>query len=121
MILLESLHHISLGCSDLERTADFYENTLGFDITERSETHLVVYIDPIGVRFNLISDYESRANQPGEGSLAYILDVDDFTSAINNLEALDIEIVEGPMAIEGGESLLIQDPDGHFMELFYQD
>lgn len=121
MILLESLHHISLGCADLEKTAHFYENILGFDVTERGETHLVVYVDPIGVRFNLIEGYEPSSSQPGEASLAYILDVDDFTDAINNLEEQDIEIVEGPLAIEGGESLLIQDPDGHYLECFYQD
>ena len=121
MILLESLHHISLGSSNLDRTAEFYENVLDMEIVERSETHLLVYLEPIAIRFNLVKDYEARATQPSEGSLSYILDVDDFTNAITGLEEKEIEILEGPIAIEGGESLLIQDPDGHFIELFYRD
>ena len=121
MILLESLHHISLGSADLDRTAEFYEQVLDMEIVERSESHLLVYLEPIALRFNLVKDYEARATHPSEGSLSYILDVDDFTNAITGLEEKEVEILEGPIAIEGGESLLIQDPDGHFIELFYRE
>ncbi|MCB1173133.1 MAG: VOC family protein [Leptospiraceae bacterium] len=121
MILLESIHHISMGSADLARTVAFYEGILDFELVEQSDAHVILYLDPIALRFNLVDDYEGRNAHPRESALAFILDVDDFTNAINDLEESEIEILEGPIAIEGGESLLIQDPDGHFLELFYRE
>jgi catechol 2,3-dioxygenase-like lactoylglutathione lyase family enzyme len=121
MILLEGLHHISLGSADLQRSIDFYENVLDFDVVESSEKHALVHLDPVSLRLNLVPGYRSQITNPGETSLAFILDVDDFTNAISELEKKSIEIIKGPIAIEGGESLLISDPDGHLIELFYNE
>ncbi|MCB1308785.1 MAG: VOC family protein [Leptospiraceae bacterium] len=121
MILLEGLHHISLGSSNLDRSVDFYQNILGFDLLEQTETYALVHLDPITVRFNFIDGFQSAITNPGEVSLSYVLDVDDFTSAIEELEENEINIIKGPLAIEGGESLLISDPDGHLIELFYTE
>ncbi len=121
MILLEGLHHISLGSSDLDRAVTFYEGVLDFDVVERSDKFALLHLDPIYIRLNLIAGYRSAIKNPGETSLSFILDVDDFTNAISDLEEKGIEIIKGPIAIEGGESLLISDPDGHLIELFYNE
>ncbi|MBX7058030.1 MAG: VOC family protein [Leptospirales bacterium] len=121
MILLEGLHHISLGSSDLDRAIAFYQDVLDFDLAERSDKFALLHLDPFYVRLNLISGYRAAVKNPGETSLAFILDVDDFTNAIAELEEKSIEIIKGPIAIDGGESLLISDPDGHLIELFYNE
>ncbi|MCB1327476.1 MAG: VOC family protein [Spirochaetales bacterium] len=120
MILLEGLHHISLGTADLERSVEFYQNVLGFDLLEREELYAVLNLDPIAVRFNLVQNYKAAVTNPGEFSFAYVLDVDDFTNALEELESRGVEI-KGPLAIEGGESMVIKDPDGHLIELFYNE
>ena len=121
MILLEGMHHISLGSTDLDRSIRFYRDIFDFELIEQSEQHAILRIEPFALRFNLIAGYQCPTKNPGETSLAFILDMDDFTEAINELESNDIEIIKGPLAIKGGESLLVADPDGHLIELFYQD
>lgn len=120
-ILLEGLHHISLGSSNLKRSAEFYQNILDFELVEESESHVVLSLDPITIRLNLVASYTSPIQNPGIFSLSFSLDVDDFTNAIAELEESEIEIKTGPVAIEGGESLLIADPDGNLLELFYRE
>lgn len=121
MVLLEGLHHISLGTADLQKATEFYREILEFEVQEEADTHVILHLDPVSIRLNFIEGYQASANSPAEASVAFILDVDDFTNAISDLEEAGIDIVEGPLAIENGESLLIQDPDGHFLELFYQE
>src|SRR5262245_54107855 len=117
MILVEGLHHISLGCSNLSRSVAFYRDLLDFELEEEGPRFAVLHLDPISIRLNLLDGYKSHIKNPGETSLSFILDVDDFTNAISELESKDIEIIKGPVAIEGGESILISDPDGNLIEL----
>ncbi len=124
MILLENLHHISLGSANIERTITFYRDIFDFEITTPLDTtkqYVVLRLDPLCIRFNFISNYHCTTRNPGETSFAFVLDVDDFTEAIHELEEKQIEIIKGPLSIENGESLLITDPDGHLIELFYQE
>lgn len=120
-MILEGLHHISLGSSNLERSIEFYSEVLGFEPLEQSDSFAVLNMDPIRIRLNFIEGYTSRTDNPGEVSLSFILDVDDFTDAIEELEAAGINIIKGPVMIEGGESILIGDPDGNLVELFYRE
>lgn len=121
MVLLEGLHHISLGCSNLKKSLEFYCDLLDFELLEESKNYALVRLDPISIRLNLIDGYKAVAQNPGEISLSFILDVDDFTDAINELEEKGINILKGPVMIEGGESILIADPDGNLIEFFYNE
>lgn len=120
-MILESLHHISMGSSDLQRSIAFYSDVLGFELLEESESYVFLNMDPVRIRLNFIEGYTSPVKNPGEVSLSFILDVDDFTDAIEELENQEIEIIKGPVMIEGGESVLISDPDGNLIELFYKE
>ncbi len=121
IVILEGLHHISLGSSDLKRSIAFYTNILDFESVEESEGHAMLHLDPVHIRLNYIEGYRSRVQNPGEICLSFILDVDDFTDALEELESQGIEIIKGPVVIEGGESILISDPDGNLLELFYNE
>jgi len=121
MILLEGLHHISLGCSDLKRSLAFYRDILDFEVLEETPCYSLVRLDPVTLRLNHIEGYRSAVQNPGETSLSFILDVDDFTDALKDLEQKKVEILKGPVMIEGGEAILIADPDGHLIELFYNE
>ena len=121
MILLEGLSHISLGSSDLKRSVTFYRDLLDFEVQEEESNFAILRLDPLSIRLNLLEGYSSQITNPGESCLSFILDVDDFTTAIGELETMNIEILKGPVPIEGGESLLIADPDGNLIELFYKE
>ncbi len=120
-MLLEGLHHISLGCSDLKRSTDFYTEILDFDLVEEADSYIILHLDPVNIRLNFVEGFRSKVENPGETSLSFILDVDDFTEALSELEEQSIEIIKGPIMIEGGESVLIADPDGNLLELFYKE
>ncbi len=121
MILLEGLHHISFGSSDLKRSVEFYQDLLGLELMEEGEQHALLEQGAVSIRLNLIPNYKSPLTNPGELSMSFSLDVDDFTNALQELEEKEIEILTGPVGIEGGESLLISDPDGNLIELFYKE
>ncbi|MBI3394516.1 MAG: VOC family protein [Spirochaetia bacterium] len=121
MILVEGLHHISLGSSNLKRSIAFYRDLLDFELVEEEAKHAVVRLDPISIRLNVLDGYKARVENPGETSLSFILDVDDFTDAIQELEDKTVAIIKGPVQIEGGEAVLIADPDGNLIELFYRE
>lgn len=121
MILLEGLHHISFGSSDLKRSVEFYQDLLGLELLEEGEQHALLEQGAVSIRLNLIPNYKSPLTNPGELSMSFSLDVDDFTNALQELEEKEIEILTGPVSIEGGESLLISDPDGNLIELFYKE
>lgn len=121
MILLEGLAHIALGCSNLERSVAFYQDLLDFEVLEQEGGYAVLRLDPIALRLNLLSGYRAPTQNPAENSLSFILDVDDFTNAITELEQAGVEILKGPLPIQGGESILIADPDGNLIELFYRE
>ncbi len=121
MILLESLHRISLGCGDIQKSVAFYRDILDFEVLEEEDTHAVVHLDPLTLRLNYMENYKNPISNPAEFSFSFVLDVDDFTNAIMELEQNNVEILKGPVAIDGGESLLISDPSGNMIELFYQE
>jgi predicted enzyme related to lactoylglutathione lyase len=52
---------------------------------------------------------------------SFILDIDDFTEALQEIEANGIKIIAGPNEISGGENVLIADPAGNTIELYYQE
>ena len=121
MILLEGLSHISIGTSDLARSITFYRDLLDFEVVEEDSDFALLRLDPVTLRLNFIENYSESAKSPGEHCMSFVLDVDDFTNAITDLEENKIEILEGPVPIDGGESVLIADPDGNFIELSYTE
>lgn len=121
MVLVEGLHHISLGSSDLKRSIEFYTELMDFELVEESDSYAFLHLDPVHIRLNYVEGYRSRVENPGETSLSFILDVDDFTQALQEMDEKGIDIIKGPVVIEGGEAILISDPDGNLLELFYNE
>jgi catechol 2,3-dioxygenase-like lactoylglutathione lyase family enzyme len=121
MIVLESLDHISLGSSNLKKSIEFYVDVLDFEVAEETDRFAILQLDHFCLRLNHIDGYVCQHENPSAFSLSFIVDVDDFTNAIAELEEKDIPIVVGPVVIEGGESMVIRDPDGNWIELFYRE
>ncbi|MCS7204836.1 MAG: VOC family protein [Leptospiraceae bacterium] len=121
MIVIENFDHISLGTANLKKAVEFYREILDCDVLEQNDKYALLEIDRIIIKFNYIPNYKFPINNPAGFTISFSLDVDDFTDAIIELEKNSIPIVHGPIPIEGGESLLIKDPDGHWIELLYKE
>ena len=117
MIVIEALDHIKVPASDLEKSVEFYTMVLDFETIESAEEYaLITFDDKIVIKLVAVEN----ANPGDQPFLSFILDVDDFTEALQELEKNDdIEIVSGPNAQENGENILIKDPAGNILELYY--
>jgi catechol 2,3-dioxygenase-like lactoylglutathione lyase family enzyme len=121
MVVIENLDHISLGTSNLEKSIAFYSDILDCEVIEKNEKFALLELDRIIIKLNYIPDYKFPIKNPAAFTISFNLDVDDFTNAIIELEEKKIPIVYGPIPVEGGETLLIKDPDGHWIELKYKE
>lgn len=121
MVVIENLDHISLGTANLKKSLEFYRDILDCEILEETDKYAIIELDRILIKLNLIPNYKFPVTNPAAFTFSFCLDVDDFTNAIIELEEKNIPIVHGPIPIEGGETLLIRDPDGHWIELQYKE
>lgn len=119
MIVIEALDHIKVPASDLEKSLEFYTMVLDFEKIESKSTDeyaLITFDDKVVIKLVAVES----ANPGDQPLLSFILDVDDFTEALQDLEKNgDIEIVSGPNAQDNGENILIKDPAGNILELYY--
>jgi len=117
------LHHTALISSDVERTVRFYQDVLGFPLTEMVEnrdyagsTH---FFFDIG-HGNLLAFFDLPGLDLGEYAevlgglhhLAISVDPDHWAQLRARLEAAGVEYTE-----ESGSSLYFRDPDGARLEL----
>jgi predicted enzyme related to lactoylglutathione lyase len=119
MIVIESLNHINLPAQDLAKSVEFYSMFLDFEeISIDEETAIISFDDKIHIKLIKTSDEQKQKQMP---VLSFILDIDDFTEALQEIEANSIPIISGPNEISGGENVIIGDPAGNPIELYYQE
>lgn len=123
MIVIENLDHIKLGTANLNKAIEFYREILDFEVIEQNEEYAIIELDRILLKLSYIPDYKFPDDiKQAYFTISFCLDVDDFTNAVIELEKNNIPIYRGPLPIKGGgEALLIKDPDGHWIELFYRE
>jgi len=119
MIVIESLNHINLPANDLEKSVEFYSMLLDFEEVESdTNSKTISFDDKLNIRLVKTEEKLINSNFP---IFSFIMDIDDFTEALQEVEASKIKIISGPNEINGGENLLIADPAGNTIELYYQE
>jgi predicted enzyme related to lactoylglutathione lyase len=116
MVIIETLSHINIPAKNLQKAVEFYTQFLDFEVVEESGNFALVSFDNLQVRLD--SGLEPYAKVP---VLSFLLDVDDFTEALQEIEQGEITIAKGPFEIEGGESVHVADPNGNLIELYYRE
>lgn len=142
--MTRSLYHAGLTVSDLERSARFYVEGLGFEVVAR-QTSDAPYLSVTGypgveiaaavVRLAdgttlELQEYrrvgELPRREPGTaavGSSHLCFVVDDLASALDRVERHGGARVTDPVSIDrginrGALGIYVRDPDGHTIELF---
>ena len=117
MIVIEAFHHINLPAVNLEKSKEFYTMFLDFELVSESPGKANIVFDSI----NLFLDEKLTEPLSSHPVFSFIMDIDDFTDALQEIEESSIEIVSGPSEIPGGECVTLKDPSGNLLELFYKE
>ncbi len=118
-----SLDHVVVNVSDMNRACDFYARVLGAEIVDFGAGRKAVQI---GHQKLNLHDAGSRADpiarRPAVGGADLcILTETPIDDVVRHLEAVPVEIVDGPVERTGATGLIlsvyIRDPDGSLIEI----
>lgn len=116
MIIVEGLDHVNIPVSNLDISKDFYVDLFDFEVEEEDGDAVVIGLDSHKLRLVKVDQVDPRPFP----TVSFIMDVDDFTEAISEMESKNIKIVLGPEGNSKGEYLIFSDPDSNQIEIFYQ-
>ena len=123
--MLTKSHHIAIICSDREKTLDFYEKKLGFEVirlVERPQQNDILVMMRSGdvvLELFIKPDAPQRVNNPeamGLRHLAFHVENMDEAVAWLNSRGVETEPVRQD-TINGGRFTFFRDPDGLPLEL----
>ena len=129
---ITGLHHVTLLCADVERSASFYRDLLGMQLVERSRNpddpnaaHLVFGTGDAagGTMVTCMAYPELEEGIVGRGSthhFALAVESDDELSAWRDyLRSRGVEVTD---VYDRGRyrSIYLRDPDGHLVEIATQ-
>src|SRR5438270_11409612 len=127
--MFKRIDHVEIVTDQLDRTAQFYPDVLGFRETARDRIEMsglgvpiqLVYLDLGGTMVELIS-YEGGSIDPAPekehlGYRMIALEVDDMQNTIKDLTSKGVDVVWGPRVRETYARAEICDPNGYRIEL----
>lgn len=120
---------LTLAVQDLSTSADFYENTFGWQRSPMSTEHMVVFQLNGGILLSLYSREElaKDANQLPDGNgfkgftLSHNLGSEHEVDLLfTQLKAKNVQVIKEPQKVFwGGYSGYVADPDGNLWEIAY--
>ena len=126
---ITGLHHVTLLCADVERSAAFYRDLLGMRLVERARNpddpnaqHLAFGGDGVtgGTMVTCMEYPELEEGTVGRGSthhFALAVESDDELSAwVAYLRSRGVEVTD-PYDRGRFRSIYLRDPDGHLVEI----
>ena len=122
-IQLKRLDHLVLTVADIAATVAFYEAALGMVAEQFAGGRIALRFGEQKINLHEHGhEFEPKAQsvQPGSADLCFVTSTP-VAAAKEALEALGIEILEGPVRKSGAlgsiQSVYFRDPDGNLLEL----
>lgn len=110
--MIQGIANVVFKISDIERSCDFYEKSLGLKIAYREGNWAEVDLGQ--VHLGLL-----QAEPAGGGRNPYInLLVDDLGATVSTLKKRGVEFVGDVTAETYGKQITVKDPDGNQFDLF---
>ncbi len=119
MIVIESLNHITITVSDLERSVKFYRDLFDFDVIENISNSGQAFLRMGDIMLSLVEEDGYSCPENCMNGMSFYVDEEDFDDAISEIEESGLEILYGPENIRNGQRVVFADPDGNSIELSY--
>ena len=119
MIVIESINHVAITVSNLDKSIQFYRDLFDFEVIEKLSTSGQAFLKMGDILLALNEEEGYTCPADLKNSISFYVDEQDFDDALDELEDLNMEIVYGPENIRGGRVLIFLDPDGNRIELSY--
>lgn len=123
---IKGLGELALRVNDLGRMVDFYETVVGLEVMRRfPETVFFRIEDGHGGHTTILAlfdrDVETGQERSPLDHFAFTIDVDDYDSERQRLEALGVDVTQRVFDWTGWRSLFFRDPEGNVVELVCRD
>jgi catechol 2,3-dioxygenase-like lactoylglutathione lyase family enzyme len=143
--MITGVHHLSLSCSDAERSLAFYRDLFGMEVVSDRETEAGGFVERVtgidGARVRIVHlhghglnlellEYKAprgapKAREPNDAGSAHLCFVtDDIESDLARLAQAGAPLLSrgGPVTVsggpnDGGRCAYVEDPDGNAVEL----
>jgi len=106
--LLKSIVDVAVVVSDANKSAEWYEEKLGFEVRDKQGHWVTVAPKGSNVVLHLC---ETKPLEQGNTGIAF--DVDDLDKAYRELSAKGVEFTVKPTKEEWGSYAMFKDPDGN--------
>lgn len=121
---VKSLDHVTLIVKDLDRSQQFYVDSLGMQLVDRPGFSFPgLWFQAGNTQIHLILEHADSGAAGGEDHTSsrnrhFAFEVADGNVAADRLQELGIAIVSGPVTRpDGARQVFVNDPDGHLVEL----
>ncbi len=119
MIVIESVNHIGITVSDLDKSIKFYKELFDFDVIDNISNTGQAFMKMGDILLSLVEVKGYKCSSESKSCISFYVDEEDFEDAFDELEETGIEIVFGPENIRKGQRVVFADPDGNHIELSY--
>lgn len=119
MIVIESLNHIGITVSELDRSVKFYKDFFDFDVIENISNSGQAFLKMGDILLSLVEVKGFKNSPDSRSCISFYVDEEDFDDAVDELEESEIAILYGPENIRKGRRVVFADPDGNHVELSY--
>lgn len=122
MIRVTRLDHLVLTVADIDRTKQFYQQTLGMTPVQFNQRWAIQFGEQKINLHELGREFEPKAQFPTAGSadLCFLTDCP-IEKMIEHLKGCDVQIIEGPVRRTGALgpilSVYFRDPDQNLIEV----
>lgn len=125
----QRLTMVALGVSDLQASADFYDNKIGWKRSDMSQESIIFYEMQGGVMLSLYNREalaeDATVNHKGSGFKGFTLAYNtrseqEVDTIIEELRGKGVQIIKEPQKVFwGGYSSYIADPDDNLWEIAF--
>lgn len=116
--MVKGIEHAAIAAKDVERLADFYVQTLGFEINHRGKTAIFVKASDGSMIEIIPADGELAEATPTTPGLRHLaLTVTGFEAECERLTAAGVAFLEPPMIKGGNKVVFFRDPEGNLLHL----